>query len=55
MGYSLCSDCRNVFDELFEAEGEDPVCVKEPECRCATFECHKCLKDKLNQYSIFQT
>jgi len=56
MGFSLCPDCRNAFDELSTNFHDiNPVCLEEPECRCATFECRKCLKEKFVQFGIFQT
>ena len=55
MGFSLCSDCRNAFDELFSNFHDNPICLEEPECRCATYECRKCLKEKFVQFGIFQT
>lgn len=54
LGYSLCTDCRQGFDELLKRKS-DPICVNEPECRCATFECHKCLKDKLEEFGFFRS
>ena len=54
MGYYLCVECRLLFDDLVKSDKE-PVCLSEPECRCATYECAKCFKAKLYEFGFFQS
>ena len=54
MGYYLCVKCRLLFDDLVKSDKE-PVCLSEPECRCATYECAKCFKAKLYEFGFFQS
>ena len=54
LGYSLCEDCRRSFDEIVKSK-EEPTCLNEPECRCATFECASCLKQKMSEYGFFKS
>lgn len=56
IGYSLCLDCCQGFDDLLDSKSlSELICLNDPECRCATFECRKCFMTKLTELGLFRT